>query len=98
MFDTCSEGYFSTLRIPLLRSRLLSGYDADSGRFVAVVNQTFVRNYFANDDPIGHQFKFNPFDQMKSLRLFAPPRSQYHLWVVDYHDHSIPVLDKSDTD
>jgi putative ABC transport system permease protein len=64
MFDTCSEGYFSTLKIPLLRGRLLSEYDVDSGRFVAVVNQTFVRNYFANDDPIGHQFKFNVFDQI----------------------------------
>jgi putative ABC transport system permease protein len=64
MFDTCSEGYFSTLRIPLLRGRLLSEFDVDSGRFVAVVNQTFVRNYFANDDPIGHQFKFNVFDQV----------------------------------
>jgi putative ABC transport system permease protein len=64
MFDVCSEGYFKTLRIPLLRGRLLSEDDVDSGRFVAVVNQTFVRNYFANDDPIGQRFKFNVFDKI----------------------------------
>jgi putative ABC transport system permease protein len=64
MFDTCSEDYFRTLRIPLLRGRLLSENDVNSGRFVAVVNQTFVRNYFTNDDPIGQQFKFNVFDQI----------------------------------
>jgi len=64
MFDTCSDGYFRTLRIPLLRGRLLSEDDVDSGRFVAVVNQTFVRNYLANDDPIGQRFKFNVFDQI----------------------------------
>jgi putative ABC transport system permease protein len=29
-----------------------------------VVNQTFARNYFANDDPIGQKFKFNVFDQI----------------------------------
>jgi len=64
MFDTCSEDYFRTLRIPLLRGRLLSENDVNSGRFVAVVNQTFVRNYFTNDDPIGQRFKFNVFDQI----------------------------------
>ena len=64
MLDTCSEGYFRTLRIPLLRGRLLSEDDVDSGRFVAVVNQTFVRNYFINDDPIGQRIKFNVFDQI----------------------------------
>jgi putative ABC transport system permease protein len=64
MFDTCSDGYFMTLRIPLLRGRLLSEDDVDSGRFVAVVNQTFVRHYFSNDDPIGQKFKFNVFDQI----------------------------------
>jgi putative ABC transport system permease protein len=64
MFDTCSEGYFRTLRIPLLRGRLFFEDDVDSGRFVAVVNQTFVRNYFISDDPIGQRFKFNVFDQI----------------------------------
>jgi putative ABC transport system permease protein len=64
MFDTCSEDYFRTLRIPLLRGRLLSEDDVDSARLVAVVNQTFVRNYFANDAPIGQKFKFNVFDQI----------------------------------
>jgi putative ABC transport system permease protein len=64
MFDTCSEGYFRTLKIPLLRGRLLSEDDVDSGRIVAVVNQAFVRNYFPNDDPIGQSFKLNVFDQI----------------------------------
>jgi len=64
MFDTCSEGYFRTLKIPLLRGRLLSEDDVNSGRIVAVVNQTFIRNYFPNDDPIGQKFKFNVFDQI----------------------------------
>jgi putative ABC transport system permease protein len=64
MFDTCSESYFRTLKIPLLRGRLLSEDDVNSGRFMAVVNQTFIRNYFGNDDPIGQKFKLNVFDQI----------------------------------
>ncbi|HKV47423.1 MAG TPA: ABC transporter permease [Candidatus Acidoferrales bacterium] len=61
LFDVCSEDYFKTLHIPLLRGRLLSRGDVDSGRFVAVVNQTFARNYLGND-PLGRKFKFNVFD------------------------------------
>jgi len=64
MFDTCSEGYFKTLKIPLLRDRLLSEDDVDSGRVVAVVDQAFVRNYFPKDDPIGQSFKLNALDQI----------------------------------
>src|SRR5260370_21174640 len=64
LFDTCSAGYFATLKIPLLRGRLLSEGDVNSGRFVAVVNQTFVHSYSPNDDPIGQRFKFNVFDQI----------------------------------
>jgi putative ABC transport system permease protein len=65
LFDTCSSGYFSTLKIPLLRGRLLSEDDVDNGRFVAVVNQTFVQKYFPNDDAMGQKFKLNVFDQIE---------------------------------
>ena len=65
LFDTCSPAYFHTLKIPLLRGRMLSEDDIDDGRFVAVINQTFVHKYFANDDPIGQKFKFNVFDQIE---------------------------------
>lgn len=61
LFDICSEDYFKTLHIPLERGRLLSPEDVASGRFVAVVNQTFARNYLG-DDPLGRKFKFDVFD------------------------------------
>ncbi|MGH9575366.1 MAG: FtsX-like permease family protein, partial [Candidatus Acidiferrales bacterium] len=63
LFDVCSEDYFKTLHIPLLRGRLLSRADVDSGRFVAVVNQTFAHDYLG-DDPIGRKFKINAFDKI----------------------------------
>jgi putative ABC transport system permease protein len=64
LFDVCSESYFATLRIPLLRGRLLSQDDVNSARLVAVVNQTFVQNYLHGDDALGRKFKFNVFDQI----------------------------------
>lgn len=62
IFQLCSEGYFPTLGIRLVRGRLLSESDVVSARHVIVVNQTLVRSFFSNDDPIGKSIKFNLLD------------------------------------
>ncbi len=58
-FQLCSEGYFPTLGIRMLRGRLLSEADVNGARKVAVVNQTLVRKYFGKEDPIGRQIKIS---------------------------------------
>ena len=45
-----------------MRGRLLSESDVVSARHVIVVNQTLVRSFFGNDDPIGKSIKFNLLD------------------------------------
>lgn len=45
--------YFSTMGIPLLRGREISTEDFQRGSAVCVVNQTLVRYFFPNGDPIG---------------------------------------------
>lgn len=62
-FDMCSEGFFQTLGRQLLRGRLLSRSDVESARHVVVVNQTFERNYFGTEDPIGQRVKFTTLEQ-----------------------------------
>jgi predicted permease len=62
--DGVSEGYFQTLGLQLLHGRLLSAADVASARRVAVVNRTLVEKYFGKEDPVGHQIKFNEFDDM----------------------------------
>lgn len=64
MVDLCSETYFQTLGLRLLRGRLLSEADIDAARHVAVVNQAFVHAYFGSEDPLGQKIKFNDFDQL----------------------------------
>ena len=64
LFDVCSEDYFKTLGLRLLRGRLLSASDVASGRFVAVVNQTFAHQYLGPGDPLGQKIKFDVFDQI----------------------------------
>jgi putative ABC transport system permease protein len=62
-FDMCSEGYFQTLGRRLLRGRLLSRSEVELARHVTVINQTFERNYFGNEDPIGQRIKFATLEQ-----------------------------------
>ena len=71
--DECSEGYFQTLGLPLLRGRFLSEDDMSAARHVAVVNETFARRYFPNEDAIGHKVKFGNLD----LRFVETPHDIY---------------------
>jgi putative ABC transport system permease protein len=63
-FDAVNENYFSTVGLHLLRGRLLSASDVANSRRVAVVNSSLVKSYFGNDNPIGHQIKFNVLDEI----------------------------------
>ena len=55
MFQLCSEGYFKTMGRHLLRGRLLTESDVDGTRPVAVINDTFAKAYFKEEDPIGQK-------------------------------------------
>jgi len=54
-FNFVSAGYLSTLRILLLAGRDFSAADAASKQQVAIVNQLFVKQYFAGRNPTGHR-------------------------------------------
>lgn len=62
--ELCSEGYFESLGVHLLRGRLLVANDIASARKVAVVNEQLARKYFPSEDPIGRQVKVNEFDNI----------------------------------
>ncbi len=61
-YEMCSEGYFQTLGLPLLRGRFFSRDDVDGGRYVMVVNEAFVSRYFPGQDPLGQKVELNQFD------------------------------------
>ena len=47
--------YFSVLRIRIIKGRALNDRDIKGAPPVAIVNETFVRQYFHNEDPIGQK-------------------------------------------
>lgn len=71
--ESCSEGYFATLGLPLLRGRLFDKGDVTSARFVMDVNETFARLYFPGENPLGKRVRLGVFD----LPFLAAPRNVY---------------------
>ena len=57
MFQLVSEGYFPVLKIQFVAGRPFTEAEVDGARKLAVVNQTFVKKYLGNDQPIGQQVR-----------------------------------------
>jgi len=54
-FRPVSPGFFSTMKIPILSGRDFLPQDTSHGE--AIVNETFVKTYFAGQNPIGRTFE-----------------------------------------
>jgi putative ABC transport system permease protein len=48
-----TDRYFETMKIPLLRGRVLDERDREGGPSVVLINETLARRYFAEEEPIG---------------------------------------------
>jgi putative ABC transport system permease protein len=95
--------YFHTMGIPLLAGRDFT--EQDRGAFwlgespwTLIVNETFVRRYWPNENPIGKRFRFgdNPFGtvigvvgDVRSLSLEREARPAFY---VSYGHFSLPAL------
>jgi hypothetical protein len=53
LFQLCSEQYFTVLRIQFLRGHGFTESEVNNARKLVVINQTFQRKYFGDEDPIG---------------------------------------------
>ena len=50
---TATPGYFETMKIALLKGRLIDDRDRQGAPGTIVINETMARRYFAGEDPIG---------------------------------------------
>ena len=51
-----TDGYFESIGTKIVKGRTITEQDTASTRKIAVVNQTFARHFFKDEDPIGKHF------------------------------------------
>jgi putative ABC transport system permease protein len=61
--EICSEGYFQTVGLKLVRGSVFTESDVMAKRLVTVVNETFARRYFPDEDPLRRRVKFQVLDR-----------------------------------
>jgi putative ABC transport system permease protein len=57
-FVSVSPEFFSTLKVAMLAGRPFGVRDGQEGNPVAIINQTFAKQYFPGTNPIGHHLAF----------------------------------------
>lgn len=62
-------GFFDTLGIPVLQGRAFGERDASGAPPVAIVNETFARYYFGDENPIGRRFGFSAQDDPARMEI-----------------------------
>jgi predicted permease len=56
LLDRVSPNFLATVGQPVIKGRGITQSDTANSRFVAVVNQTFAKKFFPNENPIGRHF------------------------------------------
>lgn len=70
-YTEISPAYFRTLKIPLKKGRDLTESDRAGAPWAAVVNETFARRYFPNQDPIGQHIllRYTDLDETQPRQI-----------------------------
>jgi predicted permease len=64
--------YFSVLQIPLRKGRLWNDTELQHGALMAVVNETFVKHYYANSDVLGSSVRIPSLKSDSAERIVLP--------------------------
>jgi predicted permease len=104
-----SINYFRTVDIALIKGREFTSEDNEQGRKVAIVNESFARNFLNGADPIGQHFGYSlerseEFEiigvahnaRTNGLREAAPPLIYYPLLQSSSVAHSISAHTAAD--
>ena len=57
-YSGVTPGYFSTMRIQLLKGRYFTTMDGPSAPTAIIINQTLANYFWPHENPIGHQMRF----------------------------------------
>lgn len=66
-YNFVTPGYFRIIGIPLLQGRDFDERDTETAMPVAVINDTLARQFFPNENPIGHRFRDDYDGQWRTI-------------------------------
>src|SRR3954469_19180473 len=85
-WDKIGAGFFSSLDVPVLQGREIGPQDTATSSRVAVVNETFVKKFFAGGNPIGRRIWIDDPKQLdKPMEIVGVVRDVRH------HDLDKPI-------
>src|SRR5256885_4997893 len=78
---------YTTLFRSIIKGRPVTEQDTESSRHVAVVNETFVRTFFPNEDPIGKHRSEEHTSELQSpcnlvCRLLLEKKKKKHITIL----------------
>ena len=99
-----SPDYFATMGIPLLMGRDVEDADVPSRPWVAVVSESFVKQFFPNENPLGRQFRLRQdlrtvvgvVGDIKARGLERTAEPQVYLPAVQIADAVLSAYDPKD--
>lgn len=74
-----SEGYFTTLQLPVISGRSFNRYDHERSRPVAVINQALAGRYWRNEDPLGKRISYDSGETWAEIVGIVGDARQYGL-------------------
>ena len=84
-YRTASPGFFAAMGIKLIRGRSIEQFDMADRPLVIVIDETFARRYFPNEDPIGRHIqlrgRFEIVGVVAAVRHYGvdqPPRPTFY--------------------
>jgi predicted permease len=67
LFYLVNSGYHQAMRIPVERGRALTERDDEHGASVALIDASFARKYFPNQDPVGKHLNLGLFETQPEI-------------------------------
>ncbi|HLK19229.1 MAG TPA: ABC transporter permease [Bryobacteraceae bacterium] len=59
-FERALPNYFQVMGIPLLRGREFDEHDIGKGEHIILINESFARRFWPNENPLGHRIGIGP--------------------------------------
>ena len=76
--NTVGDGFFETLRMPLVAGRTFERRDMQPNAEAVVVDEAFASRYFPNENPLGRRFGLDPQDNNQYEIVGVVGNSRYN--------------------